>query len=147
VKATGYVEGWRELLDQAASQQQGFAGIVADVAWRKDRLLIETAKLVDRTVPGSDHQGCHAGAEPASNSPNLTGPSISFGSIFPPTRLRGVGPIPSRGKRPRNAKAEVIAMIIGGVPEAQGRAEAHWIACPGTAANDTVVAIALCYPG
>src|SRR5262249_42691014 len=37
-------------------------------------------------------------------------------------------------------------MIIGGVPEAQGRAQAHWIARPGTAANDTVVAIASCYP-
>src|ERR1700730_6836607 len=38
-------------------------------------------------------------------------------------------------------------MIVGGEPEAEGRAETHWIADPGTAANDTVVAIALCCPG
>ena len=34
-------------------------------------------------------------------------------------------------------------MIIGGVPEAEGRAEAHWIGRPGTAANDTVAAITI----
>src|SRR6516162_8572831 len=38
-------------------------------------------------------------------------------------------------------------MIVGGKPEAEGRAEAHRIANPGTAANDTVVAIALGDPG
>jgi hypothetical protein len=130
-------------------QQQGFAEIVADLLGGMIGLRIETAKLVDRTVPGSDErqQGCHAGAEPASNSPNLTGPSISFGSMFPPTPAKGRPSHTSRGKRPRDAEAEIIAMIIGGVPEAQGRAEAHWRARPGTAANDTVVAIALCYPG
>ena len=38
-------------------------------------------------------------------------------------------------------------MIVGGKPETKGRAEAQRIAEPGTAAKDTVVAIALCYPG
>jgi hypothetical protein len=130
-------------------QQQGFAEVVADLLGGMIGLLIETAKLVDRTVPGSDerHRGCHAGAEPASNSPNLIGLRFHSDRCSRRRRLRGVRPVPSTGKRPRDAEAEIIAMIIGGVPEAQGRAEAHWIARPGTAANDTVVAIALCYPG
>ena len=38
-------------------------------------------------------------------------------------------------------------MIVGGEPKAEGRAEAHWIADKGTAANDTVVALALGDPG
>jgi len=38
-------------------------------------------------------------------------------------------------------------MIVGGKPETKGRAEAQRIAEPGTAAKDTVVAIALIYPG
>ena len=38
-------------------------------------------------------------------------------------------------------------MIVGGKPKAEGRAEAHWIADKGTAANDTVVALALGDPG
>src|SRR5215471_5187348 len=50
-------------------------------------------------------------------------------------------------KGPRDTEADIDAMIVGGEPEAEGRAEAHWIAGPGTAANDTVAAIALCYPG
>src|SRR5215471_7764995 len=54
---------------------------------------------------------------------------------------------PSRVKRPRDTEAEIGAMIVGGEPEADSRAEAHWIADPGTAANDTVVAIALRCPG
>ena len=95
-------------------------------------LFIEIAKLVERTVPDSDqrHQGCHADAEPASNRPNLTRPAISFGSMFRQRRLRDVRPIPSRDKHPRDAEAKIVAMIIGGVPEAQGRAETHWIARP-----------------
>ena len=37
-------------------QQQGFAVIVADLPGGMIGLLIETAKLVDRTVPGSDER-------------------------------------------------------------------------------------------
>jgi hypothetical protein len=45
--------------------------MVADLLGRMIGLLIDTAKLVDRIVPGShQRQGRHTGAEPASNRPN-----------------------------------------------------------------------------
>jgi hypothetical protein len=127
-------------------QRQGFAAIVADLLSGMIGLLIENATLIDRTVAGSDqrHQDCRAGAEPASNSPDWRFDFIR--TDVPADAGQGTS-VPLGGKRPRDAEAEIGAMIIGGVPEAQGRAEAYRIPRPGTAANDTAVTIALCYPG
>lgn len=82
----------------------------------------------------------------------------SAGETRPPSRqalarelevqmIRVGGRQPSRVKRPPDTEAEIECMIVGGKPETKGRSEARRSAEPGTAAKDTIVAIALRYPG
>ena len=50
----------------------------------------------------------------------------------------------SRGKRPPETEPNDVVPAVGGVPEAEGRAEEPRIEVPGTAANDTVTTAAGC---
>ena len=50
----------------------------------------------------------------------------------------------SRGKRPPETEPNDVVPVVGGVPEAEGRAEEPRIEVPGTAANDTVTTAAGC---
>ena len=57
-------------------------------------------------------------------------------------RLVAVGD--SRGRRPPETEPNDVVSGVGGVPEAEGRAEEPRIEVPGTAANDTVTTAVGC---
>ena len=68
---------------------------------------------------------------------------FDFWNIWPSEpRLVAVGD--SRDKRPPETEPNDVVPAVGGVPEAEGRAEEPRIEVPGTAANDTVTTAVGC---